>query len=152
MKTTLSFLLFFISLSVLNSCSDSDGYNNFKGTWKLQSVTVDGKRVDDYDGNIFWKFQDNVILMQVVDDMMHEREDHFGTWKADIDSSVLQLDFSHSDNSNPPGEGLYSPPEHIGLNNGVTIFEIERFTSSLIVLKYQKTDNSIWTYTLTRYV
>ena len=119
-----------------SGCSHYGGETGlWGGTWHLKEI-ITGDRVNvDYIGNVFWKFQDDVVDMVETDDEMHERKDHYGTWCASDDNRVLTLDFSHSSDRFPAGSEDYVPPKVTGLKGGVTRLEVERLTSREMVVK-----------------
>ena len=119
-----------------SGCSHYGGETGlWGGTWHLEEI-ITGDRVNvDYIGNVFWKFQDDVVDMVETDDEMHERKDHYGTWSASDDNRVLTLDFSHSSDRFPAGSEDYVPPKVTGLKGGVTRLEVERLTSREMVVK-----------------
>ena len=119
-----------------SGCSHYGGETGlWGGTWHLKEI-ITGDRVNvDYIGNVFWKFQDDVVDMVETDDEMHKRKDHYGTWSASDDNRVLTLDFSHSSDRFPAGSEDYVPPKVTGLKGGVTRLEVERLTSREMVVK-----------------
>ena len=119
-----------------SGCSHYGGETGlWGGTWHLKEI-ITGDRVNvDYIGNVFWKFQDDVVDIVETDDEMHERKDHYGTWSASDDNRVLTLDFSHSSDRFPAGSEDYVPPKVTGLKGGVTRLEVERLTSREMVVK-----------------
>ena len=48
----------------ISSCTRNNGdIGPWFGTWKLTEITVDGTSDAGYEGNIFWKFQNDVFEM-----------------------------------------------------------------------------------------
>lgn len=128
------------ALMVTAGCTHNGGdIGLWGGTWHLVQISTDGNVDAGYCGNVFWKFQADVIDMVETDDEMHERKDHYGTWSASDDDRVLTLDFSHGSDKFPAGSEDYVPPKVTGLKGGVTRLEVERLTGREIVLKTEAT-------------
>ena len=143
-------IAFIFPLLALAACSHNGGGDSrLWGTWKLDSVTVDGTPDADYQGNIFWKFQADVVLMQEVDDAMHEGVDHFGTWTLTDNGSTLTLNFTHSEDAYEPGTGPYAPPVGIFLEPGITVLEIITLEGNTLVARHT-VNGAVVTYYLTR--
>ncbi len=121
---------------VLCGCHNEGDSGMWSGTWYLERITVDGSVEMSYKGNMFWKFQADVIDMVETDDEMHEHQDHYGTWSASDDDRVLTLDFSHSSDRYPAGSPEYSPPAVTGLAAGVSHLDVARLTGSDMVVKW----------------
>lgn len=117
-------------------CSDNGGdIGLWGGTWHLVRIEIDGTVDESYAGNVFWKFQADVVDMVETDDEMHERQDHYGTWHVSADGRALTLDFSHSSDRFPAGSEEYVPPSVTGLNAGLTVLDVERLTGREMVVK-----------------
>ncbi len=111
------------------------------GTWHLVEISVEGNADKGYTGNVFWKFQADVIDMVETDDEMHERKDHFGTWSASDDERVLTLDFGHGSDRFPAGSEDYVPPKVTGLHGGVIRLDVECLTGRDMVVKTDATSD-----------
>ena len=79
-----------------------------------------------------------------------EREEVYGTWKEE--SGTLLLEFTYSDDSNPPetgagGEGRYAPFKETHIPYGVVSeLVIEDSTSGRKTLRYFAPDGTTYTY------
>ena len=148
--------LFLISLIAAFSCLGvgctrfEGGDRDLWGTWHL--VKIEKTMVDDtaYDGNTFWKFQADVVLIQEVDDDMHERIDHFGTWSLDRNENTLTLYFNHSDDNSAEGTGVYVPPSSIGIGR-LTVLNIKTLDKGKMILSHTGADDIGYVYFLERY-
>lgn len=131
----------------MTGCTHNDGdIGEWFGEWHLQSIEIDGVADADYDGDVLWKFQNNIVDMVIVEKNGHSREERFGTWTAG--DSTLTLDFSHSDDLNAPGTGKYAPPAQTLLPSGVTGLKILKLTSQEIMLQYEPASGEKIVYTL----
>jgi hypothetical protein len=130
-----------LTLSILTSCTHNNGdIGIWFGSWKVESITVDGTNVADYKGNIFFMFQSNVFNMREVDETLHERIDEFANWE-DNDATIT---INYSDN-------LYAPFAITGLERESTL-TVEQKKSKHIVLSYvNPTTKHVYHYMLTRW-
>ena len=142
-----------VTLAVLMTVAGCSHYGGdtgqWGGTWHLMEISTDGNIDTDYCGNVFWKFQADVIDMVETDDEMHERKDHYGTWSTSDDDRVLTLDFSHSSDRFPAGSEDYVPPKVTGLKGGVTRLDVEQLSGRDMVVKTEMTaDGAMKRYVL----
>lgn len=147
MKRILNTVLIVIATVLFGSCSHNNGGDTtFWGTWKLTSITIDGAEDGSYTGNYFWKFQGDVINIVEVDDYLHERFDHFGTWSYSASSAKLSLNFSHSDDNNPSGTGTYAPPSAIYLTDPYTTLTVEKASGDYLTLSHEDSEGTVKYY------
>lgn len=132
------------------SCTHNNGdIGEYFGTWKLETISVDGNTDSAYGGDIFWKFQTSVICMERVTEL-HDTENRWGTW-AQIGSDVLRMDFTHHDDTHPEGSDMYSPFPETYIPNGVTDLTIMSMSGSSMVLGYTKDDGTVIKYNLKKW-
>lgn len=81
------------------SCTQNNGeIDPWFGFWRLTSLTADGEPVEDYDNNIVWSFQNNIIMIDIYGD--HEEYiESWGTWTCNDEETLMTLDFSHRDDT-----------------------------------------------------
>lgn len=131
-------------------CTHNNGpHDSIYGTWKLESMTIDDNPDYAYQGNMVWKFQNDIIEMDLIDDRAHTTDHRFGTWT--LTDSELLLDFSHSDNNYGPGEGIYKPFEVTRLLSGNSALHILSKDSSKITLRYETLSGALVVYYLKRW-
>lgn len=124
----------FVGLLTLISCADDSTHPSFiEGTWLLDSIVINGQEDASYSGEWIWKFEEDVVEIDKINEVMHTREPHLGTWS--IDDKVMTLLFNHSDNQYAPGEGPYAPPAEIYIVSPVTELKIDRSGSSRLILE-----------------
>ena len=64
------------------------------GTWHMLSVTADGETETGYDKDIFWSFQNDILLLtriQTGNDGIHCVERRYGTWREDGDMLFINF-------------------------------------------------------------
>lgn len=137
------------------SCTRNNGdIGNWFGTWQLMQISADGTPDTDYEKNIFWKFQNNIICMvRVVTDYGdNTRYQRWGTWEES--DGVLLLNFTYSDDSNSQekgenGSGIYVPYTETHLSYGeVSVLRIVREKGSELWLEYEGEDGVKYEYYL----
>lgn len=140
MKKVYYIFAILMCVMVLSSCTHNNGdIGNYFGTWKLQEIAIDGEKDTAYEGNVFWKFQNQVISMVRVNEVLHSTSESFGTW-SEVDSNVLILDFSHSDDNHVQGSSFYSPLPETYLPKGQSQLSIVSQTSTQMHLSYLDAD------------
>lgn len=131
-------------------CTHNNGpHDSIYGTWKLESMAIDGNPDNAYQGNMVWKFQNDIIEMDLINDGAHTNDHRFGTWT--LTDSELLLDFSHSDNNYGPGEGIYKPFEVTRLPSGNSVLHILSKDSGKMTLRYDTTSGASVVYYLKRW-
>lgn len=90
-----------ILITLLSCTRNNGGDSRLYGCWKLQRISRAG--VDDaaYQGNIFWKFQNQTIEMQQVNEL-HNSLQTFGNYRLADETLFL----SFPDAERPPFLGL----------------------------------------------
>lgn len=83
-----------IFLSLISCTRNDGGEAQLYGTWKLQRIVRGGQTDADYEGNIFWKFQNKTIEMQQLGDM-HTAINRFGNYR--LADQTLFLSFPDDD-------------------------------------------------------
>lgn len=148
MKQILGIILLSLTLLLPTSCTHNNGdIGDWFGTWHVVNININDDVDPDYDGCMVWKFQNDIIEMVIVNDLLHTRTESFGTWQAS--ESLLTLNFSHSDDKYTAGTGIYAPPSASHLPSGISTLSIIQLSSSEIVLQYTN-DTDKFTYHLKR--
>ncbi|MBQ3605519.1 MAG: lipocalin-like domain-containing protein [Muribaculaceae bacterium] len=137
-----------IALS-FNACTHNNGdIGDTFGTWKLQSITIDGETDANYQSNVLWKFQASIVSMVRVDDTTHNHFESWGTWEyADNDTRLL-MNFTHTDNDNAnPGSAKYSPLPETHLPGGTTFhLDVMTLNGKEMTLRYTSPDGKEYLY------
>lgn len=129
------------------SCTRNNGdIGEWFGEWKLCSIEINNELDSNYNNDVLWKFQNNIIEMVVVNTVGHSHSEHYGTWISD--DSTITLNFTHSDDLNSAGNGKYSPPQQIHLPAAIIDLKILKLSSSEIILQYEPSADSNIIYTL----
>ena len=119
------------------------------GTWHMLSVTADGETETGYDKDIFWSFQNDILLLtriQTGNDGIHRVERRYGTWREDGD--MLFINFSYSDDHDHP-DYTYRPFEELHMPHDSEVpLTIEKKSGTNIILRYNSPDGVKYTYTL----
>lgn len=147
----ISYLKFIIVAIIVvflpGSCTQNNGdIGEWFGEWKLSSIEINNEPDSQYNNDVLWKFQNNIIEMVVVNSVGHSHSEHYGTWSANDDT--ILLNFTHSDDLNPAGAGRYSPPQQTHLPAAIIDLKILKLSSSEIILQYDAAEDCSIIYTL----
>lgn len=136
-------------LLILSSCNSNNGdIGPWYGHWKLTEIRINGEVDTQYEGNIFWAFQNSVVQMTQIHTTV-DYDSRWGSWSQTGDE--LTLDFGHHDNlseSDPSTAWRYSPPAATHLEAGINKLHIDKLSSSNIQLTYSAPDGNVYTYYL----
>lgn len=148
MRTTkyISWVFTILATAILStSCTHNNGnIGDWFGEWQLKAIEINGTDDSEYQGNILWKFQSDIIEMISVTG--HTETEHFGTWSAD--DNELTLNFTHHDDNNPAGSDRYSPPSITQIPAAVVSMKIVKLSSSELILQYSTDSSNLIVYTL----
>lgn len=141
-----------MAIVLLSACTHNDGnIGHWFGSWKLRQITINGENDEAYQGNVFWKFQSEVVQMSQLSSY-HGRTDAWGSWK-EVDAegkSFLRLDFTHSDDKTSAGTGKYAPIPATHLQSGISTLEILSISGSKLQLRYIAEDATVYTYVFSK--
>lgn len=149
------FLMMLIMMPLLTAvtaltqgCTHNNGdIGRWFGTWSVENILVNGEPYAAYDHNMVWKFQNSVFSMQLINTnpIIHDRQQRWGSWSES--GNTLILDFTHSDNTDAPGEGIYVPFLVSLLNRtGVTVLDIEKSDGKSLTLGFTNNQGERITY------
>lgn len=137
------FLMTSVCLFCMTGCIHHNGnIGHWFGQWKLTQITVNEESDTTYNGNIFWSFQSNIILMQ-------GQGTSRGTWEEDGDNLVLT--FTYSDDYNPQGSPAYSPLPATHLPAGVSTLRILKSPGTKMELQYVSPEGDKYQYSLSKW-
>jgi len=150
MRNASTYILTLLLTLILQSCTHNNGdIGPYFGTWKLSAIEVDGSNMDSYKGNIFWQFQAEVFCMREVLPN-HDTNVCWGSWKEASDG-ILELNFTHSDDSHPAGSTYYSPFIITGLQPAVNRLDIKSKSGTRLTLSYIDSEGKSYTYRLIKW-
>lgn len=130
----------------LGGCMQHNGrIGDWFGTWKLESITVDGADAPDYADNIFFQFQTDIVrIVEVEPQVSNSYSDCFGTWASE--GSTLTLEFSYEADGKPNG---FTPMEETLLDRGTNTLHIAASSARSMTWTRQLPDSGpTVTYTL----
>ena len=144
--------LFIAAMTLLQGCTHNNGdIGRWFGTWAVEQILVDGEPSAEYHGNMVWKFQDSVFSMLLINpnSAIHDRNQRWGSWE-ESDNAII-ISFTHSDDSNDPGEGIYAPFDVSLLNRGgVSVLNITEINGNHVTLLFTDKDGRNVTYQITK--
>lgn len=139
-------LLIITALLGLSGCMQHNGrIGDWFGTWKLTSIDVNGAEDTNYENNIFFQFQTDVVRIVAVDaDTSNSFKDYFGSWSDDGTTLVLNFGYT-ADNM----DGNFAPPAITRLDRKENILHVNKESSRAMTWTLQKSDsNQTVTYRL----
>lgn len=144
MKTILKLFISLVVIVIAEACTQNNGeIDPWFGFWRLTGLSADGETVDDYNGNMVWSFQNNIVCMTTTFGV-HERTECWATWRQD--GEYLLIDF---DNHEDSGVGIYTPPEVLRMSgDGVNRLEITGMSGKHITLSGATSDGAVMIYYL----
>lgn len=127
-------ILFLTIIVTLLSCTHNNGdIGPLFGQWKLTEILINDKPDQNYGGNIFFAFQNDVTNMRMVCEH-NETIEKYGHWEQNGDILLLIYD-----------DPNYLPLPETYFNTGVNTCEIITLNSKELILK-RKSDNGTYTY------
>ena len=85
------------------ACTTNDGdIGSLFGTWRVERIIVDGKPDAAYVGNLVWKFQGGVLLMQEVE-ANHEIVNYWSSWSRKDGMIIVSTQHVDSGDTDPYG-------------------------------------------------
>lgn len=137
-KNSISLLLVAM-LALVASCTKNNGdIGMWFGQWRVEKIEIDGTAKEDYAGNLYFSFQNDVFEEKYVTPE-HEENNSYGRWTEDADNT---LTIYFEDKEYLPIDGYMS--------QGSNILKFERKSSTSIVLTL-KTDEHDVTFHLLKW-
>lgn len=133
-------LIAILALTPLSCVHNNGDIGDWFGTWRLESIKINGQPDTGYDHYIIWKFQSDMVVMVEADDILHERDERFGTWRQTGD--LLELNFSYSTDGEETQASTYIPPAATHIPPGISVLDIVKLSKREIQLIYVSPDNN----------
>lgn len=108
-------LMAVIVMLLTAACQNNGDIGDLYGTWRVDRYTADGEVVHGYADQTVFSFQSSVICIVHLTDDYGSNDRNYGTWSED--GATLTLNFTHSDDENAPGTGVYRAPEWLGMTS-----------------------------------
>ena len=72
---------------VMTGCTHNNGdIDHWFGMWKVESITVDGKTLDSYEGNFFFSFQTSIF--SITKGVGENGYQFYGEWKETSENTI----------------------------------------------------------------
>lgn len=122
----------------LSGCMQHNGrIGDWFGTWKLTEIEVNGSKDTEYDDNIFFQFQTDVVRIVEVDvSTSNSFKDCFGSW-SDREATLV-LDFGYTADNMDAG---FTPPAITRLGREENILRVSKESSRAMTWTLQKPDS-----------
>lgn len=126
----------------LSGCMQHNGdIGDWFGTWKLESIEVNGATDASYADNVFFQFQTDVVRMVAV--LPYQAySDRFGSWEQDGNTLILNYSYTAAGT-----QQIHNPLPQTYLDKAANILQISEMTSRRMTWRYEKPD-SVIVYTL----
>ncbi|MBO5455749.1 MAG: lipocalin-like domain-containing protein [Muribaculaceae bacterium] len=139
-------LILIIGLLQLGCTRNNGDIGDLFGTWRLDTLTEDGKELDLYGGmtKVYtWAFQSHIIRVQDIRNNM-DHSNCYGTWIRE--ENFLILDFTHKNDSGTTG---FHPPVPLHFDSsGITKLTVEHLSSRKMQVSYKNADDVEYVYHL----
>ena len=133
-----------ITLLTLTGCMHNNGdIGNFFGVWKVESINIDNEIDNNYNGDIFFLFQSDVVRL-VQNRGNYDVTEYYGSW-IENDSHLI-LDFHYYVEQI---KETYNLPEITYLQKSENHITILSQTAKRMVWQFNTIDKTI-TYNLIR--
>lgn len=148
LKLFVALCLAIAALLFAGSCTHNNGdIGPWFGSWHLTEITINGTPDSEYQDNIFWNFQNDVVCMLVRSDY-HGNKFHWGTWSEE--SGKLILDYNHPPKPDTSDPAIYAPPVQVHMPAEIITLKIDRFDSGKLQCTYHAPDGTVYGYYLTK--
>ena len=148
-------LLSAIGLLTSGCVTNNGDIGRLYGVWVLDSMEVDG---EPYDGwrregytSSFFQFQNDICYVTRTNDM-YDVQNVACTWKWVKEETLIDLNFTHTDNAEPePGNLRYGPPLWLLLTDpGVYTFGVDWVTDKKMIWTTENSRGQKLTYHLSK--
>lgn len=137
--------LIIISLLCLGCTHNNGDIGPLFGTWVLDGMTVDGDKQDIGPDDTFMQFQGKIVMTKLIDERHTMLVYSVGTWERDGD--VMELDYTHYDDNNEPGTGIYRAPTWLLLEtDAINSLQILSLNNRHMTLQHTTAEGAIATY------
>lgn len=131
---------------IAGSCTHNNGDIGFWfGTWQLTEISVDGEKQQDYNRNIFFKFQANVCDIITVRQHNDYRQ-FFAEFKPQENGTII-IDCGHTSGTDDFHDYDFDMPEGVAFKKGENLLKYNKINSRKVTLTFENDGKTI-IYTL----
>lgn len=150
-KRFFNFLLIFAAMAYMAvaavSCQNNGHIGWIFGVWRVEAYTVDGSdAMTPEAAATTFAFQNNIVNVVESLPIAGTSLVRFGTWSED--GSTFVFDFTHRDNDNPQGTGIYAAPEWLGMTSSEPMRMAMTRHGDILRLDYASPEGKAVVYTL----
>ncbi len=142
--------------SIFCSCTQHDGnIGHLFGTWVMESRTLNGQEVP-FDGRgITFRFQNKILLTQILYADPFESDSNYGNFKHEGDELILTYMVYHEDDPsfNPINQGYnHQPPTWLGFpyTDQPIVLKFLTLTGKKMTLEYVTDTGDVYIYKLAK--
>ncbi len=142
MKTKIiNIFICLIAIASLTGCTHNNGdIGPLFGQWKVTTISIDGQSLENYDGNLFFSFQNQVFMQRTTNELSHEVNQTVGIWK--YSSNDLIIDFSDPE---------YAPLTISGMIDGLNTVKVISLSNKKMNISYQNSTGNIYRLSLEKW-
>ncbi|MGN0223591.1 MAG: hypothetical protein ACI4AM_06160 [Muribaculaceae bacterium] len=111
----LTYILIILTAALATACQNNGDIGDLYGSWRVDSYTIDGNLQEGRPTQTVFSFQSTVVNVSLITDEYGGYWQRFGTW-SETDTEFI-FDFTHHDNKNAPGTGMYEAPEWLNFTS-----------------------------------
>ena len=108
-------ILIILAAVLTSACQNNGDIGDLFGSWRVDSYTIDGQLQEGRPTQTVFSFQSITVNVSLITDEYGGAWQRFGTW-TETDSEFI-FDFTHHDNNNAPGTGMYQAPEWLNFTS-----------------------------------
>lgn len=143
----ITYILFILAAVLASACQNNGNIGDLFGSWRVDSYTIDGQLQEGMPTQTVFSFQSSVISVVLLTDEYGGTYKRFGTW-SETDSEFV-FDFTHHDNANAQGTGLYQAPEWLNFTSDAPmVLRKEQMASRSMTLSFTDAQNHRHVYVL----
>lgn len=138
MRTIYRIFLAMAAVVLAFGCTTNNGpHHPIYGMWKVTEIEIDGTPMENYNGNLFFQFQNDVVHMAGLSYT-------YGMWKEHDDYKVIDMWFELKDQ-------VPAPETHF-ISDGVNTCKVITLTSSRFVFDMTNSaSESVYRYTMEKW-
>lgn len=111
----ITYILIILAAVLTSACQNNGDIGDLFGSWRVDSYTIDGQLQEGRPTQTVFSFQSITVNVSLITDEYGGAWQRFGTW-TETDSEFI-FDFTHHDNNNAPGTGMYQAPEWLNFTS-----------------------------------
>ena len=127
---------------LLTACTHNDGdVGVLHGMWRVTAIEVDGEKLNDYSGTLYFEFQTGVHCQKLVNEQTYECEDQYASWRYQNEKEII-IDFC---------DNRYRPIEITKMQMGQNLLQMEKVKGNSVDMLYVAPNGVEYRYKLKKW-